>query len=197
MEGTLGAMRTGWLVGVLVAGAGLVGCKDLDSFRTDDGKVWRGQALGTERDGACAGEQPCSFIRRGFAPGTTMELTFDPDRAMSDPGTIGTDDDQCGEATFADTPLLPIAPLAHDPLSLYGFPGDDRLRNYLFVVRPAQGALEGREAMAFVSLVRGGKVEVRIIAGPGRNCAPDDCETFADGECDFFGVFRLDKEAVR
>ena len=51
--------------------------------------------------------------------------------------------------------------------------------------------------MIFVSLVRSGEVEVRVIAGSGQtDCAPDDCAAFGAGACDFFGVFPL-TEATR
>jgi hypothetical protein len=103
--------------------------------------------------------------------------------------------DQAIGRTGAGPPLLPIAPLFHDQLGQYDFPGSGRVRNYIFLARPESGALEGREASVYISLIREGKLEVRVIAGPGRDeCVPSDCEAFRAGECDFFGVYRMDKE---
>ena len=51
---------------------------------------------------------------------------------------------------------------------------------------------EESAAVGFVSLMRDGDVEVRIVAGDGADdCSPDDCAAFATGRCDFFGVFRM------
>jgi hypothetical protein len=172
------------------------GCSDLDEFRTDPNEAYQGDVIGTEGEGECDTEGACSFIRRGFPEGTVMTMRFRPRQVSSQPGTLSTDDDQCGEPTFDETPLKPIAPLAHDQLSLYDFPGDGRVRNYIFIAQPEQGPLAGRDATVFVSLIRGGSVEVRVIAGPGRPCAADACEAFSAGRCDFFGVFSLGKEKM-
>ena len=49
--------------------------------------------------------------------------------------------------------------------------------------------------MVFVSLIRGGTIEVRIIAGPGQEiCDPTDCALLLDGQCDFYGYFDLQRE---
>lgn len=164
-------------------------CTDLGEFATSPGREYRGTIVGTEADGVCPPGTPCSFIRRGFPAGVELSMTFDPTEAGTDPGTLTTTGETCG-ATFDGTPLLPITPLAHDALSQYDFPGGGRLRNYMFVARPTTGALAGRDAMVFVSLLQGGGIDVRILAGPGQtDCAPDDCAAFAAGTCDFFGVF--------
>ncbi len=77
------------------------------------------------------------------------------------------------------------------------FPGGGRIRNYMFVARPDSGPLAGRDAMVFLSLLRGGNVEVRLIAGPGLDiCDPGDCATIDAGECDYFGVFGLSREPL-
>ena len=149
------------------------------------------------------GEIDCSFIRRGFPYGTTLDLTFDPERqyenqARSRPAA------RSAAPTFTDTLLLPIPPLAHDQLGLYEFPGGGRIRNYMFVASPETGPLAGRDAMVFLSLIRGGNIEVRIIAGPGliydeeiRDiCYPADCTNINDGQCDYFGVFALHREQL-
>ncbi|MBX3246954.1 MAG: hypothetical protein KF901_07220 [Myxococcales bacterium] len=169
----------------------LLGCEDLSSWQLADEEVFRGAVLGNDDPDCPAGG--CSFIRRGFAPGTTIELELDPTHT-SRPGTISTRGERC-EPTFDAEPLLPIAALAHDHLSLYDFPGGRRMRSYIYALEPTRGPLAGRGAMAFVSLMRNGDVEVRIIAGDGADdCAPMDCEAFASGRCDYFGVFRLRPE---
>ena len=88
-------------------------------------------------------------------------------------------------------------PLAHDQLGLYEFPGGGRVRNYMFVARPDAGPLSGRDVMVFVSLLRGGNIEVRLVAGPGLEmCDPSDCAEIDAGGCDYFGVFGLHRESL-
>jgi hypothetical protein len=170
---------------------GGTGCSDLDEFGTRPDQRYVGTVIGTEADDSCPEGRACSFIRRGFAVGTEMRMRFDPDEITARPGSISTTGGACAAPVFDETPLLPIAPLAHDPLSLYDFPGGGRIRSFIFVARPSDGPLSGRDAMIFVSLIRGGDVELRVIAGPGDDCAPEECEA-----CDYFGVFRLRKRDV-
>ena len=189
----LAGMRRGWWIGALMI---TLGCDTLGEFRTGDGEVYRGDILGVNDPENCEDGVDCSFIRRGFPSGVTLDLSFDPDEQYVDPGAISTDGEDCGP-TFVDTPLLPIPPLAHDQLGLFEFPGGGRIRNYMFVVRPEAGPLAGRDAMVFLSLIRGGDVEVRIVAGPGLQiCDPADCAAIDSGACDYFGVFRLRREAL-
>lgn len=189
----LGRMRRFWWICALIAA---VGCDTLGEFRTDEGDVYRGEIAGVNDPLNCPDGIDCSFIRRGFPYGVTLDLTFDPDEQYGEPGTISTFGESCGP-TFADTPLLPIPPLAHDQLGLYEFPGGGRIRNYMFVVRPEDGPLAGRDAMVFLSLIRGGNVEVRIVAGPGLEiCDPEDCGAIDSGQCDYFGVFTLSREVL-
>lgn len=167
-------------------------CESLDAWRTDEGEVYRGVVVGNDEATCPSGS--CSFIRRGFAPLTTIELTFDPSDA-SNPGVLSTHDEPCG-ATFTSEPLRPIAALAHDALSQYDFPGGQRARNFIYALEPTTGPLAGRDAMVFLSLMRDGEVEVRVLAGDGADdCSPDDCGAFAGGRCDFFGVFRVKRQA--
>jgi hypothetical protein len=57
------------------------------------------------------------------------------------------------------------------------------------------GPLAGRDVLAFVSLLRSERIEVRILAGSGQNaCDPTDCAQIMAGGCDYFGVFSLDRE---
>lgn len=149
----------------------LTACTDLAGYRTDEATVYRGTV---------AGELDESFIRRGFAPGTELELEIDPTRPDR-PG-VGTVTTRVGGALaeLDAVPLEPIPPLTHDLLSEYDFPGADRVANYLFVARPEAGPLAGRDVMVFVSLLAGGDAEVRVIAGAGDEARGDR-----------FGVFHL------
>lgn len=135
-----------------------LGCETLDRFRTDDHAVFHGLVTGDTAD---------SFIRRGFPAGTTLDLEFDPAMAQGpSAGTISTSSPD-GTDYFARTPLRVIESLEHDLLSQYEFPGAGRLRNYVYVARPAAGALAGRDVMVFISLMEDGAVEVRVVAGSG------------------------------
>jgi len=193
-------MRRFWWICVLIVA---FGCDTLGEFSTGEGDIFRGEIAGVNDPTNCPdGIDDCSFIRRGFPSGVTLELTFDPEQQYENPGTISTSNEIC-LPTFTDTPLLPIPPLAHDQLGLYEFPGGGRIRNYMFVAQPEAGPLAGRDAMVFLSLIRGGNIEVRVIAGPGRLyttdgviCNPADCATIDDGKCDYFGVFALHREQL-
>jgi len=186
-------MRCCWWTWVLVAA---VGCDSLDEFETGEDDVYRGTVAGVNDPEACPEGVDCSFIRRGFPTGTVLDLEFDPFSVFDEPGSISTSGEICG-TTFDATPLLPIPPLAHDQLGLYEFPGRGRLRSYMFVARPESGPLAGRDAMVFLSLIRDGGIEVRIVAGPGLVvCDPTDCGDIDSGVCDFFGLFSLSREAL-
>jgi hypothetical protein len=188
------------LSGLLI---GSVGCKELSDFGTEADEQYVGRILGVDESIGCGGDTPCSFIRRGFSQGTAVVLTFDPDKAQYDPerpadfpGTVSSTGEPCG-ATFVNEPLLPIPPLDHDALGLYELPGGGRVRNYIFAMKPTVGALAGRDVMAFVSLMREGKAELRIVAGAGHtDCSTDECSTILAGGCDFFGVFPLTREST-
>lgn len=158
---------------LLVAALALAACDDLSRFRTDGASVYRGEVVGDEG---------LSFVRRGFAPGTVLELELDPTRPdVPQPGSLTSSVDAVrGERVFDATPLRSIAPLQHDLLSEYDFPGGGRVRNYLYVARPTSGPLAGRDAMIFISLLDDGGVEVRVIAGEG-----------IEENGDHFGVFRM------
>ena len=182
-----------WAAICVVGYLTLLGCDGLGEFSTGEGEIYRGDVFGAT-DSSCGGID-CSFIRRGFSSNAVLEMTFDPDLAASEPGTISIVNESCA-SPFTDVPLLPITPLAHDQLGLYEFPGGARVRNYIFVGRPSDGPLANRDAMVFVSLIRGGKIEVRIIAGAGIDvCDPNDCSELDAGDCDFFGVFELKRKS--
>ena len=179
-------------LGILPALLVIAGCPDLDHFALAEGEVYRGVVVGVDDD-ACVPGEACSFIRRGFAEGAELEMEFDPAPDALTPGRVWVRDEVCG-ATLEGASLRVIEPLAHDELSLFDFPGGKRLRNYMLLVDAESGPLAGREAFAFVSLMRDDSVEVRLVAGSGaRVCAPDDCAALASGACDFFGVFRLER----
>jgi len=162
----------------------LTGCDDLSRFRTGEGDVFRGEVIGSDEGG---GQD--SFIRRGFASHTVLELAFDPFAQAGVPqeddllprtvvaGSVDTyvcsssvsDCDASSRAPgpFSAAPLVALEVLSHDALSEYSFPGSGRLRNYMFGVHfdsALNGTTVGRDAMLFVSLMDSGKVEVRVVA---------------------------------
>lgn len=203
MEGRAGRGVRGLAAALALVGFALTGCKELEDFGTEEGEEYVGRILGVDESAGCGGDVPCSFIRRGFSQGTEVMLTFDPDKAQFDPenptdfpGFVTTSGEPCG-ATFANEPLVPIPPLDHDALGLYEIPGGGRVRNYMFALRPTTGPLAGRDVMAFLSLMREGRAELRIIAGAGHiDCSKDDCGSWLSGTCDFFGVFPLTRVPV-
>lgn len=161
---------------LLLLSLALSGCDDLSRFATDGDAVLRGTVVGVEPD---------SFVRRGFAPATVMELDFDPlMSAVPAPGSITTSPDPISrERVFDATPIESIAALQHDLLSQYDFPGGGRVQNYLYVARPTSGPLAGRDVMIFLSLLDDAGAEVRVIAGTGD-----------EARGDHFGVFRLSRQ---
>lgn len=149
----------------------LAGCETMARFHTDPHSVFHGTITGNDSD---------SFIRRGFPPGTTLDLTFDPDMTQGPvPGAISAIAPD-GTAYFAATELRVIESLEHDPLSQYDFPGTGRTRNYIYDARPDAGPLAGRDVMAFVSLMDDGSIEVRLVSGTGD-----------EARGDVFGLFHL------
>lgn len=162
-----------------------LGCDDLDDFRTGPDEVFKGTVAGGE-----TGDEG-SFIRTGFAAGTRLELTFDPDFSLQSdkeilPGSIstfepGVDDD---EEVFQETALDVISPLAHDALTQYTFPGGGRIRNYIFSALYSGGT---RSAFIFVSLMEDKDIEVRIIAPRVESACESDSAPYRE----LFGVFRL------
>lgn len=164
----------------------LSGCQDLRDWKTAPGEVFRGEVIGSDTDPTVD-----SFIRKGFASHTLLDLTFDPystdtatsvnDAGDTLPRTVvagSVNTYQCPDGRlqcaadertpgpFVNAPLITIDALTQDPLSQYTFPGG-RLRNYMFGVHfvSVRGALStGRDAMLFVSLMENGQVEVRALA---------------------------------
>ena len=187
------------------------GCEDLSDFKTSRAQVYRGEVVGSD-----AQESGDSFIRRGFASHTVLELLhFNPDasgvlsddagssepRGRANPGRLNSyvcpaGKTRCPESErvagpFSNASLLAIDGLAHDTLSQYTFPGGGRLQNYIFSLRFAAETPEGtvaRDAMIFVSLMETGRVEVRAIAPS----VLDD--TGRERLPALFGVFMLRRE---
>jgi hypothetical protein len=140
-----------------------------------------------------------NFVRSCFSADTSARLKFDPERAVypaadqkpSERNRLTTSD-----GAFTDTVLEPIAALPNDPLSELDFPGPHRLRNYLLLARPSEGPLVGQDATVVVSLLDGGRIEVRVI---GRTALTDEaCPDEFNSEAtepsrirEYFGIFRL------
>lgn len=178
-----------------VLGLLMLGCVELDEFATSDETEFSGRVFGADADD-CADRARCSFIRRGFGGDTVLRLRFDPDNVQGVAGSVTSSGERCGP-TFTDVPLMAIEPLLHDQLSLLEIPGGARAKNYIFALSPVTGPLAGRDVVAFVSLLRSERIEVRILAGSGENaCDPTNCAEIDAGGCDYFGVFSLEREAL-
>lgn len=179
-----------------VLGLLTLGCVELDEFATTDETEYVGRVFGADADD-CVDRARCSFIRRGFGGETVLHMRFDPDSVQSVAGSLSTTGEGDCEATFTDVPLIAIEPLLHDQLSLLEIPGGARAKNYIFALSPVSGPLAGRDVLAFVSLLRSERIEVRIVAGSGQNaCDPTDCAQIDNGGCDYFGVFSLERESL-
>lgn len=149
-------MRTFWLVCLAFVG---LSCNELQSFEGS----FRGVVVGSD-DPDCMPPEPCSFIRRGFPEATVIRVDdFVPPPSDRPIGTLTTE----GYAAFSGDALRLIEPLQNDQLSLYDFPGADRINNYIFAVRPTEGLLSGRDAVVFVSLIDRDRVELRVVVGSG------------------------------
>ena len=199
-----GRVRTVLAVVALGLPVVLVGCEDLDEFRTGPDEVFHGRVIGSDSE-----QDVPSFIRAGFPSFTQMDLTFDPARAMAEgqaegavpsAGTLDTyvcpeEVQRCKaslreQGDFDDAELEPIERLAHDALSEYDFPGGGRLRNYMLSARSTVSTAEGdveRSAMVFLSLMESGSIEARVIAPSVRR---DELEIAPA----LFGVFVLERQ---
>jgi hypothetical protein len=161
------------------------GCDDLSEFKTNPDVVFRGEVVGSDPDPTAD-----SFIRKGFASHTWLDMKFNPqasgvqvdDAGMQSqrravPGMLTTyvcpdgGSDCANDARvvgpFDHARLIQIDALAHDTLSQYTFPGGGRLRNYIFSLRFKSTVDEqtvARDAMIFVSLMETEQIEVRAIA---------------------------------
>jgi hypothetical protein len=169
-------------VKLLFAGALLLaGCTDLDEFRGSFSGVVVGGV--DEDDPDCTDPDGCSFIRRGFPSGMTLDLgSFVPPPNEGSIGTLTTTGYGLGDPAveaFTNAELHPIPVLEHDQLSLYDFPGAVRVRNYIFVAQgSAAGPIAGQNVMVFVSLIDADEIEVRLFSG-------------AEPDTQHFGLFRM------
>jgi hypothetical protein len=192
------------LATVLSCATPLVACDALSEFRTKPGEVFHGQVVGSDD------EDRRSFIRRGIASHTLMDLTFDPalaapddEQSVESAGTLTTyrceqDALPCPasaktEGDFDRAKLEPIPELTHDALGLYELPDGRRLRNYLLGARFESTDNDGsvqRHASVYVSLLDEGDIEVRVIAPS--ILADEGHERFSA----MFGVFSLSRQKL-
>lgn len=189
------------------------GCHEAAELGATSGRVCRGGVIGSD----------VSFIRRGFCPGSTLEIAFSPtipadwncptiegpfDAILNTHDAVHTPESDA----FHCAPLRAIAPLEHDSLSSFTFPGGDRVLNTVYAVSrtdlptacadaasmctdvPATcfASSPGQDAFAFVSLMDDGTVEVRVLSGNGTDDNESAC---SDGTLpvsrNLFGVFSL------
>ena len=142
-------------------------CDDLGRYATSQDEVWRGTVVDSR------------FVRRGFDALPVLELApLDLSNTTSAPGRVTTSD-----GTFVEAALLPIAPATHDALADLDV-GGEGLKSFLFYVEVSGGPRAGEAALAVLSLLPEGTVELRIVLGTG-----------ADPEGgDLYGVFPLRRE---
>lgn len=117
-----------------------------------------------------------TFVRTGFGEAVRMCLTLDTDKLQQEPGELRTSD-----GSFKTGAALRAVPQTfHDPVSTFNF-GHGREKNYLYFTRISDGS----DALAVLSLMKGGDVEVRVMRG-----APGD----GTAATQLFGVFPLKRE---
>jgi hypothetical protein len=158
------------------------GCDDLAEFE--------GEFEGTIVGG--------NFVRSCFAAETEATLVFDPDQVASGKSSGTANRLTTSDGVFDDTPLKMLAAVPHDQISRYDFPGPARLRNYVLMARPTSGPLAARDVVVFVSLLKSGRVEVRVMGRSIRTSDSCPSETAVEGGTadpevhEYFGVFLLD-----
>lgn len=168
-------LRGAAILSLLAGTATLASCKDVTRFSTDPDEKYCGSII------------PGPFVRRGFAAGVKMRMSFDADRLWDAPGVVSTDD-----GTLKEAALRPIPSLSHDSLSMLQF-GEGRTRNFLYVVSTSDTESGGgQSAIAVVSLLENGDAEMRILRGAplptGVQARP-----VQDGP-ELFGVFPLTRQ---
>src|SRR5262249_42924000 len=128
----------------------LCACRDLQRFDTGDSGAYCGKII----DG--------DFTRHGFGAGLGMRLTLDIGALSTAPGTLTTDDAESGRcyprAEFEQAPIVVTPQLLADPLSQLEF-GATRDYNFVGWVDSTCGG----SALAVVSLMHTGQVEVRLL----------------------------------
>ncbi|QQR91434.1 MAG: hypothetical protein IPJ88_06820 [Myxococcales bacterium] len=156
-------------------------CTEASDLGAGSAKNYCGNVVGNDEPVSNCTEANCSFIRRGFAVGTKMTISFSPETAGC--ALDNAPENWVGVLSSSDAALdcqyfSGIDPLKHDLLSLYEFPGRERLRNEMFTFRPEEGPLALRDVMLFVSYLAGEELELRLIAGSGD-----------ETKGDYFGLF--------
>ncbi len=141
----------------------LAACNDLSEYSSG-----KGHYEGTVTTG--------TFVRAGFDDIARACVKLDTDRLQDLPGTIGTSDGRIPK----DTPLRPIPQSYHDPVSTLNF-GSEREKSLLYAARTKDGS----DAFVFVSLMKGGSIEVRVLRGAPTAAGPGD---------QLFGVFSMQKD---
>lgn len=184
---------------LLLAAVSVAGCRDASSFGPGSGRRCEGGVVGSD----------VSFIRRGFCSGTTLAMSFKPFVLDGCPEPTGNWDAMISSndgihpqeaQPFRCAPLRVVSPLEHDALSSYQFAGGGRVENYIYTVArtDSEPMCGGRDvtqhAVAFVSVLESGAVEVRLLAGDGTGPAEDDgCSPASQPiSRDLFGLFSLD-----
>jgi len=155
---------------VAIGAVGASGCDDVSEYTTGPDERYCGSVV------------PGPFVRQGFGPGVRMRMSFDASRLGSEPGVISTD-----YGTFGEAPLRAIPQLQNDPLSTLQF-GEGRSRNLLLGLLPA----DGQTAVAVVSLMENGDVEVRILRGAPPPTGVSAVPVHEAGS--LFAVFKLSKQ---
>lgn len=142
--------------------ATLPGCQELSSYKNNgdhyEGLITQG-----------------TFVRTGFGDSVRMCLTLDTDKLQQEPGELRTSD-----GSFKKGSLRAVPQAFHDPVSTLQF-GQGREKNYMYFTQIA----DGTEALAILSLMKNGDIEVRVMRG-----APGGGNTSAQ----LFGVFPLKRE---
>jgi hypothetical protein len=167
----LGRVRAG--SGLVLACAVGYGCRDLEDFDTGDNGAYCGNIIDSD------------FTRHGFPAGLGLRLTLDigalDNPGERPPGMLSTNDAGAGECSpeLSNAPLRLTRELFADSLSLLEF-GSNRDHNFVaWVDSQCNGS-----AMAVVSLMHTGEVEVRLL----RRADPADASASDD-----FGVFQLQR----
>lgn len=148
-------------------------------YRTAKDEVFRGEVVGSAQLDAGTEPDRATFLY-GFESDTILELSFDPMAALTASADVVGEIDtyRCEQPVTGSCPkalrqagpistmsLQSVPGLSQDVLSQYDFPGGNRVRSFIF-----HGSFDTdgypRSAMAFVSLMASGKVEVRVTAVP-------------------------------
>jgi hypothetical protein len=151
---------------------GLAACEDELTFSTGDREVFSGEIIDAPFLLHTIGEEPDLL-----APGTVMNLQLNMRHLDGNPGQVTTSDGLLDQVSLVTLPEITC-----DRLSALEIPGNF-LRSLVFLAPTSPPALQGTDAILFVSLGQGDQVEVRLLSGAGAGRR-------------LFGVFRLKREAV-